>query len=327
MSNSESAPEGKDKQPLSLGEPSAASEPTYMAEYKTIRGKSTVARRLRARYREKLQARGIKPPPSPPPPLEPILDPLGQELLDAGGEIISERYGRWVIKHACGTRVTKFPYGGVRPSEVEALRFVAGHTSIPVPRVYDVGERHFTMDFIPGETVKQAWDRTLSAEDRALVARQLRDYITQLRAVKSPDGSICSFGGREVIDNRWTPVKGGPFADEAAYNEFLVSGLREQAAVREMVRAQLRLRADHEIVLTHGRLDATNIIVQPGVGVVGIVGWEDAGYYPEYFELVVIIGGVRCGYYGELLNIFPQRYDAEFAVEQVITQWSKHRWY
>ncbi|KAH6842810.1 hypothetical protein B0I37DRAFT_382896 [Chaetomium sp. MPI-CAGE-AT-0009] len=184
------------------------------------------------------------------------------------------------------------------------------------------------MEFIPGETVKKAWDGTLSAEDRALVGRQLRGYITQLRAVKSPDGRICSFGGREVVDNRWVPVRGGPFADEAAYNEFLVSGLSEQAAVREMVGAQLRLRADHEIVLTHGRLDAASIIVRPGVGVVGIVGWENAGYYPEYFELVVLFSGRgwKCGYYEELLNIFPQRYDAEFAVDQIITQWSRHSW-
>jgi aminoglycoside phosphotransferase (APT) family kinase protein len=151
----------------------------------------------------------------------------------------------------------------------------------------------------------------------------MRGYIEQLRGVKSPDGRICAFGGDEVVDTHDMPIRGGPFADEAAYNEFLVSELLGQTAIREMVRAQLQLWADHTIVLTHGRLDADSIIVQPGLGVVGIVGWENAGYYPEYLEFVVIFryGGRRCGYYEELLNIFPQRYDAEFAVDQVITRW------
>ncbi|KAK4247486.1 putative kinase [Corynascus novoguineensis] len=282
-------------------------------------------RRLRRRIREKLRAQGRPAPDSPPPP--PTLaysHPLARELLDAGGEVIYEKISCWIVKHACGTRVTKFHLRGIRPAEVEAMRFVSEHTTIPVPRVYDVGEQHLTMEFIEGETLKEAWENTLSVEDRALVVRQLRDYVNQLRAIKSPDGVICSFGGRPAVDSRFFYLEGGPFADEAAYNDFLVSDLVGHSSVRDMIRSQMR--EDHEIVLTHGDLHAINILARPGVGVVAIIDWELAGFYPEYLDLVRPFRPAdwTCGYYKELLNIFPQRYDAEWVVEMVLHQWSHH---
>jgi aminoglycoside phosphotransferase (APT) family kinase protein len=180
------------------------------------------------------------------------------------------------------------------------------------------------MEFIEGETLKQAWENTLSTKDRALVSRQLRDYINQLRAMKSPDGTICSFCGRPAVDCRRYRNEGGPFANEAAYNDFLVSDLVGASNVRDMIRTQMR--DDHEIVLSHGDLHGVNIMVRPRVGVVVIIDWELAGFYPEYHDLLKPFHPVarECGYYRELLNIFPQRYDAEFVVDMALTQWSNH---
>lgn len=252
-------------------------------------------------------------------------NPLARTLLEAGGKVIYKHVTKCVVKHVCATRVTKFNSLGVCLSEVEAMRFVSSHTSIPVPRVYDVGEQHFTMEFIEGETLAQAWGNTLSAEDKTLVCRQLRDYISQLRAIQSPNGLICSFGGRPVVDaRRRSSYKGGPFADEAAYNDFLVSNLIGPSKIRDIIRSQMR--ADHKIVLSHGDLHGINIMVRPGVGVVAIIDWEKAGYYPEYLDLLTPLRTAQwsCGYYEELFNIFPQHYDAEFIVDQVLSQWSRH---
>ncbi|KAL2023880.1 hypothetical protein VTK56DRAFT_657 [Thermocarpiscus australiensis] len=319
MSSSEYAPEeGGDKRASSPGE---SCQPAKDADHSDSDDPGASTRRLRKLIREKLRARGRPAPDSPPPPPKPMLI---RELLDAGGEIISNKLSCWLVKHACGTRVTKVRHPGIRPSEVEAMRFVSEHTSIPVPRVYEVGERYFTMEFIEGETLAQAWETTLSEEDRALVARQLRDYINQLRAIKSPDGVICSFGGRPAVDSRLFLHEGGPFANEAAYNEFLISDLTGHSIVQDMIRTQMR--TDHEIVLTHGDLHAINIMVRPGAGVVAIIDWELAGYYPEYVDLLKPFRPANwaCGYYRELLNVFPQRYDAEFVVDQVLTSWSRH---
>ncbi len=204
------------------------------------------------------------------------------------------------------------------------MRFVSEHTTIPVPRVYDVGERHLTMELMAGETLQKAWETTLSPADRQLVVRQLRDYVGQLRAIKSPDGAICSFGGRPAVDSRFFYLEGGPFASEAAYNDFLVSDLNGYASLPGMIRSQMR--DDHDIVLTHGDLHSVNIMARPGVGVVGIIDWELAGFYREYLELVrpFYPADTTCGYYEELLNIFPQRYDAEWVIDMVLHQWSHH---
>ena len=241
-----------------------------------------------------------------------------------GEELIYPKLSSRLVKHACGTKVTKFQLDGIRPSEVEAMRFVPEHTTIPVPRVYDVGGRYFTMEFIQGETAKKAWETTLSPADRALVITQLRDYINQLCAIKSPGGVICFFGGRPAVDARFYRNEGGPFANDAEYNEFLISDLVGTSIIPDMIRTQMR--TDHEIVLTHGDLHVINIMVRSGEGVVAIIDWELAGFYPEYHDLLQPFRPAdwQCGYYKELLNIFPQHYDAEFVVDQILSMWSKH---
>ncbi|AEO63945.1 175c8d9f-837a-4ac4-a1c0-9063bd526075 [Thermothielavioides terrestris] len=305
----------------SFSAPQTATHPDHGDNDDSISA-SEFNRRLRRMYRERMLAKGIRVPDSPPPPPKGSIHPLAQSLLDAGGTVIYEKLTCCLIKHVCGTRVTKFRSLGFRRAEAEAMRFVSAHTSIPIPRVYDVGERHLTMEFIEGETLATAWDK-LSAEDRLLVTRQLRDYVGQLRTFKSPDGLICSFDGGPAVDaRRLCHVEGGPFATEAAYNDFLVSDLLgKHASIRDMIRSQMR--TDHEIVLSHGDLHDINIMVRPGAGVVAIVDWELAGYYPEYVDLVRLFrSSWLCGYYDELLNIFPRRYDAEFVVDQTITHWS-----
>lgn len=63
---------------------------------------------------------------------------------------------------------------------------------------------------------------TLSEDDCALVRRQLRNYINELRAIKSPDGVICTFGGRPAVDSRLSLHEGGPLSNESDNNDFLV---------------------------------------------------------------------------------------------------------
>ncbi|KAL2137568.1 hypothetical protein VTI28DRAFT_9038 [Corynascus sepedonium] len=185
-----------------LSSPDKPSSPAEDADHSDSDKPKPTTRGVKEIIREKLKALGRPLPPSPPPPPNPSKNRLSQELLDLGGQVIYKKFSCWIVKHACGTKLTKFRRGGVRPSEAEAMRFVSEHTSIPVPRVYDVGEEHITMEFIEGDTLAKAWEDILSVEDRTLVARQLRDYINQLRAIKSPDGMICSFGRRPAVDSR-----------------------------------------------------------------------------------------------------------------------------
>ncbi|KAL2204521.1 hypothetical protein CC79DRAFT_1337057 [Sarocladium strictum] len=88
----------------------------------------------------KLKERGYPVP--APPPLSPQATHhlVAVKILEEGGELFYEKFSKCLIKHACGTKVTKMDSRGIRLSEVEALRFVAENTTIPVPSVSEVGD-------------------------------------------------------------------------------------------------------------------------------------------------------------------------------------------
>lgn len=275
----------------------------------------------------KLKERGYPVP--PPPPLSPQATnhPYAVKILEEGGEMFDEKFSKCLIKHACGTKVTKMDSRGIRLSEVEALKFVAENTTIPVPTVAEVGDQYFTMNCVEGETLEKAWDGTLSEEDRQLVRRQMRDYLEQMRAIKSPGGVICTFGNRPAIDSRMFFEYGGPFTNESDYNDFLVSDLHAFVTpATNILRSQLRELEPHEIVFTHGDLHAINIIARPGEGIVAVIDWELAGYYPEYLDFVKPFRPAmwKCGYYQEFHDFFPKKYEREYMIDQLLSTYTRH---
>lgn len=83
-----------------------------------------------------------------------------------------------------------------------------------------------------------------------------------------------------------TPV--GPFADEASFSQLL--GFPDDPA-----------RRGHKVVFTHAEMNPRNIMVDRSVrpdrtldwSLSGIVDWESAGYYPEYWEYTKALWEVR----------------------------------
>jgi hypothetical protein len=82
-------------------------------------------------------------------------------------------------------------------------------------------------------------------------------------------------------------VKPGPFPSVAAFHVYLVRSGHISAG--SMVRYMPHHIFPNEvpIVFTHGGLHPRNIIVSAGPypRVVSILGWEQAGWYPAYWEL------------------------------------------
>lgn len=58
----------------------------------------------------------------------------------------------------------------------------------------------------------------------------------------------------------------------------------------QFTRRLYRDNSGNDILFTHGDLDARNILVENGC-VTGIVAWEQAGWYPEYWEYVKAMWG------------------------------------
>ncbi|POR36758.1 Protein kinase-like domain protein [Tolypocladium paradoxum] len=184
--------------------------------------------------------------------------------------------------------------GGFR-NEFNALQMARRYTSIPVPRPLDVAvvrtssndtacshDAYLLTTQVPGRQVVEC-HQLFSDQDISSFVRQMQDYVTQLRSIPKtvgPQFAICDTTGGACRDPRIhdaNPV--GPFVDEEAFNQLLRNPDDPS-------------RRNHTFVLTHADLNFRNILVDEAVQadgttgwtVTGIVDWETAGYYPEYWE-------------------------------------------
>ncbi|KAJ4319273.1 hypothetical protein N0V84_006464 [Fusarium piperis] len=189
--------------------------------------------------------------------------------------------GETIVKTSENTRV----------AEAETMKFVRQHTSIPVPKVYNVykdeesGFVRIVMEYVHGKRLDEAWVEFTDAEKESVI-QQLRRHFNELRQIKgsfigSVDGSACD-------DQFFSDDLGayGPYKDEAEFNQGLVKAWstgRDDPFTILLCKLQLEVMKDHEIVMTHNDFAPRNIIVR-GSTVVAILDWEFSGFYPEYWE-------------------------------------------
>ncbi|KAH6621480.1 hypothetical protein B0J18DRAFT_432607 [Chaetomium sp. MPI-SDFR-AT-0129] len=171
-------------------------------------------------------------------------------------------------------------------NEFNALRRVYYETSIPVPKPIGLVAKDYNSYLLttrlPGVPLNLCQEVFSDAEYDAITA-QLQDYLTQVRNLPktvNPEMAICNTLGDSCRDFRIqgsSPV--GPFPDEAAFSKLM--RFSDDPA-----------RRGHKIVFTHADLNARNILVDlvplpdgtTGWRITGIVDWETAGYYPEYWD-------------------------------------------
>ncbi|KAL1738701.1 kinase-like protein, partial [Schizophyllum fasciatum] len=204
---------------------------------------------------------------------------------------------QWYDPSSVG-RVMFLPFGLVLKvgddragAEADTLRFVGAHTTIPVPHVCvsarGFGRTYLLMEDVQGDELQFTWV-DLSADQRARIFDQLRDYVSQLRALRKPPcvspGAVCSLYHEALRDGRIaSALPLGPFANEAAFNDRLVQAAEPFMDPAQLPRIRARMRDDHRIVFTHGDLAPRNILVR-GDRIVAIIDWEESGWYPEHWE-------------------------------------------
>ncbi|KAM0666786.1 hypothetical protein ACQRIU_004641 [Beauveria bassiana] len=218
------------------------------------------------------------------------------------------RFGNyWYGTTGASGIVTKLPFGlflkysanieCVR-NEFNALDVVGKNTGVPVPRALDFASKwikgnsellpqgyyrsYLLTSELPGAALSLCMD-AISDADYQRIQLQLQAYVSQIRDIPqtvNPDFVICDSRGEACRDPRigdFTPI--GPFKDEAAFSQ-------------ELRFPDEPSRRGHKIVFTHADLNPRNIIVnqvKDATGtlhweVSGIVDWEAAGYYPEYWD-------------------------------------------
>ncbi|KIJ64526.1 hypothetical protein HYDPIDRAFT_111855 [Hydnomerulius pinastri MD-312] len=120
----------------------------------------------------------------------------------------------------------------VRTTEAATMRYVARHTSIPVPKVYDAWTLPdgrggaISMEWIEGaETLERRWP-SMSNKQKLKVVVQLRGYVDELRSLSQPpdqEGWIGPLDSSPCWDARLKGQPCGPFPSERAFNQFRLS--------------------------------------------------------------------------------------------------------
>ncbi|KID82138.1 Protein kinase-like domain protein [Metarhizium guizhouense ARSEF 977] len=252
---------------------------------------------------------------SPPPERQPAPYPEG--------DIIYNCNNRFVVRHGDTiTKYTTFPHGfGTHdhPNESLALRFIKEHTTIPVPEVISSDWDRITMEYIEGQTLKEAWP-TLTLDQRSEILAQLRDYIAQMRRL----GGIYlgRVDGQGVVVPSIFTRSGGPFRTMSELHDWLVRPpIRLEAESMYWHQITTHLGAEYPIVFTHGDIAARNILVSGG-RIVALLDWEFAGWYPDYWDYVFALRGldnIDWKTLGEHVpSLFTKRYDLEYILVQFI---------
>jgi hypothetical protein len=267
-------------------------------------------------------------------PCQSSVNPL---YLQAGQEVVTvlEKQMSRLVLEWDSSWVTKSGFG-VRSAEAEAMRLVSKHTDVPVPEVLftdfspdeEVTDRSdfFKPDFhppegmigmtvIPGIPLEQKWD-TLDNEAKESICLQLWDLISKVRNIARPqeieglyqcaaDGSLSRDPMLEDLQKPGRPISSDSELRARIYERYIqCGGTRYENQLLDM------LPPSERSVFTHADIAPRNVMVDEQNSVTGILDWESAGWYPEYWEYAQIM---RPAFWGDwsvwMDRTAPQRWD------------------
>ncbi|EGE08674.1 hypothetical protein TEQG_07633 [Trichophyton equinum CBS 127.97] len=171
--------------------------------------------------------------------------------------------------------------------EAHTLKMIEQSTDIPAPRAIDVTQTsrysYLLMTCVPGHPIGPSLN-TMTDEEVEQVVVDLKGYISELRKIPRDSSSkylICNSQGGGFLDWRIPDSQSEElrFKSEADFNKYLTDPFWEEIRIR----AAKSHDTPHDIVFTHGDLNPRNILAENG-RITGIVDWENAGWFPEYWE-------------------------------------------
>ncbi|CAG7947838.1 unnamed protein product [Penicillium nalgiovense] len=177
-------------------------------------------------------------------------------------------------------------------NEGQTLKLVERYTSIPASLWvddYQGTHRVVIMTANSGQTLDTVFHR-LSYSERKQLTKDLKSALSQLRSI--PNHTPYRFGnshGGPLFDYRFPSGICGSFHQISEFNSFLAHNhvLNE---TRDKVAAVYA--RTYRSVFTHADLNTSNILIDHG-RLSGIVDWECAGFYPEYWEFTKLFYGAQ----------------------------------
>ncbi|RFU31023.1 hypothetical protein B7463_g5318, partial [Scytalidium lignicola] len=268
-----------------------------------------------------------------------------EQYMENGGRRLV-RVGPYMIKYGTGVNVIEGENMLFvnHKTTVPVPRVYAIYTTTEISIYTKTKEEsaYIVMEYLEGSTLGFEWG-LLSTQQKENISTQLREYMNQLRSIPSP-GYYGSIGKRGLLDCIfWTghdasaPLD-GPFDTEHALNEAMLNKYVYNNL--PLAKAEFYRRAfpvvlhGHTPVFTHGDIQRNNIIIKripPATSVttsteaqhsyskddtfdVVIIDWENAGWYPDYWESAIAI--YACGrwsddwhvWVGKSLELFLNEY-------------------
>ncbi|PYI27471.1 hypothetical protein BP00DRAFT_439157 [Aspergillus indologenus CBS 114.80] len=188
--------------------------------------------------------------------------------------------------------------------EAHTLHMIEQLTHIPAPRAIDVFQSSRTMT---DEQVKQAVN---DLKNNLSELRKIPPHTTEFRICNSQGGGILDW---RLSDSQREELR---FRSEADFNKYLTDPFGEE--IRK--RAAKSHAIHHEIYFTHGDLNPRNILAENG-RITGIVDWENAGWFPEYWEYTKAHFSVRSlmRWLADVVDQVFEGYRDELQVENMLS--------
>ncbi|KAK4166282.1 hypothetical protein QBC43DRAFT_314377 [Cladorrhinum sp. PSN259] len=209
-------------------------------------------------------------------------------------------------------------YGGedvVTSTEAKTLMMVRRllNGAVPVPEVFgwrrdvEAKERVLYMSLPVGQTLEARWG-SLTTVEKDRVCEEVRRYVREWRRLSQAPGRgiVSSIDNTPLRDEvfRFTQQETnglsipppGPFGNVSNFHSYFVAtavALSQNRHGSGSGGGQVNYQPHHlfpdnvPLAFTHGALHPRNIVVSEGANptVVAIIGWEQAGWYPAYWEL------------------------------------------
>lgn len=205
-------------------------------------------------------------------------------------------------------------YGpGTNEIEGHNLLFVEHHLHnvVRAPRLYAMhrdtdGTLFLIIEFVEGETLESLW-KTLSDDEKTHIVCKLKAIFDGIRSLPSPGfyGSVNkgSIPHHLFYTNPLDRKISGPFLHEYEVNGAITAQLRSQIALNRQYsyksdfykRHLSDVFSNHPPVFSHSDIYRRNILVhktsestpQNHEYNIILVDWEDAGWYPSYWDYAI----------------------------------------